>query len=182
MRRSFQHGEVQFRVGLEGIHYERKELAGHLFRRWLVVIDDGGEARGRRGGGEGEGGCWASPVLKLWANSGWRWQTAMAMLVWMASVTAAWRQQQQLAKTIDAAMAVYFCRSRELRESNDGDDPPSAPPSPSSSSIRRCHPIRKKKRTRCGSPPHKWFLLKIGCSSPFMRLAEHLTALCAWCT
>ena len=28
------------------------------------------------------------------------------------------------------------------------------------------------------SPPHKRFL--VGCSSPFMRLAEHLTALRAW--
>ena len=27
--------------------------------------------------------------------------------------------------------------------------------------------------------PHKWFL--VGCSSPFMRLAEHLAALHAWC-
>ena len=35
----------------------------------------------------------------------------------------------------------------------------------------RCHPL--------ASPPHKRFL--IGCSSPFMRLAEHLTAPRAWC-
>ena len=34
-----------------------------------------------------------------------------------------------------------------------------------------CHPY--------SSPPHKRFL--VGCSSPFMRLAEHLTALRAWC-
>ena len=27
--------------------------------------------------------------------------------------------------------------------------------------------------------PHRWFLL--GCSSPFLRLAQHLTALRAWC-
>ena len=39
-------------------------------------------------------------------------------------------------------------------------------------------PIRKKTRTRWGSPPDKWF--SVGCSSPFMRLAEHLTALRAW--
>ena len=31
------------------------------------------------------------------------------------------------------------------------------------------------------SPPHKRFLLIVGCSSPFMRLAQHLAALRAWC-
>ena len=31
--------------------------------------------------------------------------------------------------------------------------------------------IRKKVRTRCRSPPHKW--LFAGCSSSFMRLAEN---------
>ena len=36
---------------------------------------------------------------------------------------------------------------------------------------RRCHPY--------ASPLHKRFL--VGCSSPFMRLAKHLTALRAWC-
>ena len=36
--------------------------------------------------------------------------------------------------------------------------------------FRRCHPICKKVRARCGSPPHKWFLL--GCSSTFMRPAH----------
>ena len=48
--------------------------------------------------------------------------------------------------------------------------------------VRSCHPIRnKKERTRCGSPPrYKWFL--VGCSSLFVRLAEHLAALRAWCT
>ena len=39
--------------------------------------------------------------------------------------------------------------------------------------------IHKKVRTRCRSPPQNWFL--VGCSSPFVRLAEHLTALRAWC-
>ena len=29
------------------------------------------------------------------------------------------------------------------------------------------------------SPPHKRFI--VGCSSPFMRLGEHLAALRAWC-
>ena len=42
-----------------------------------------------------------------------------------------------------------------------------------------CHPIRKKVRTRWRSPPHKQFLQ--GFSSPFVQLAEHLTALRAWC-
>ena len=37
----------------------------------------------------------------------------------------------------------------------------------------------KKVRTRCRNPPHDRFLG--GCSSPFMRLAERLTALRAWC-
>ena len=40
--------------------------------------------------------------------------------------------------------------------------------------------ICKKFRATCRSPPHKWFLE--GCSSPFMLLAEHLTALRVWCT
>ena len=35
--------------------------------------------------------------------------------------------------------------------------------------------VSKKVRTRCRSPPCKRFL--VGCSSTFMRLAEHLTAL-----
>lgn len=36
--------------------------------------------------------------------------------------------------------------------------------------------IRKKSpRTRCESPPHKWFT--VGCSPPFTRLVDHLTAL-----
>ena len=49
------------------------------------------------------------------------------------------------------------------------------PPPPLSS-------LCKKVRTRGRSPPHKRFLVSwIGCSSPFMRLAEHLTALRAWC-
>ena len=39
--------------------------------------------------------------------------------------------------------------------------------------IRRSRPCVQK------SPPHKRFL--VGCSSPFMRLAEHLTVLRAWC-
>ena len=39
--------------------------------------------------------------------------------------------------------------------------------------------ISKKVDTRCRSPSFERFLE--GCSSPFMRLAEHLTALCAWC-
>ena len=38
---------------------------------------------------------------------------------------------------------------------------------------------RKKLGTRCRSPSYERFLE--GCSSPFMRPAEHLTALCAWC-
>ena len=41
--------------------------------------------------------------------------------------------------------------------------------------IGSCHPICKKARTKCGSPPHEWFL--VGYMSPFMRLAEHLAAL-----
>ena len=40
--------------------------------------------------------------------------------------------------------------------------------------------ICKNVRTRCRSPPHMRFL--VGCSSPSMRLAEHLTVLRAWCT
>ena len=39
--------------------------------------------------------------------------------------------------------------------------------------------INKKVGTRCRSPSYERFLK--GCSSPFMRLAEHLTALRAWC-
>ena len=39
--------------------------------------------------------------------------------------------------------------------------------------------ISKKVGTRCPSPSYERFLE--GCSSPFMRLAEHLTALRAWC-
>ena len=31
------------------------------------------------------------------------------------------------------------------------------------------------------SPPHKRFLRVVGCNSNFMRLAQHLTALRAWC-
>ena len=38
----------------------------------------------------------------------------------------------------------------------------------------------KKVRTRCRRPPHTWSLA--GCSPPFVRLAEHLTVLRAWCT
>ena len=38
--------------------------------------------------------------------------------------------------------------------------------------VRRCHPVQE-------SPPHKRFV--VGCSSPFMRLAQHLKALRAWC-
>ena len=41
--------------------------------------------------------------------------------------------------------------------------------------FRNRHPTCMNVRTRCGSPPHKWFL--VGCSSPFMRLAEHLMAI-----
>ena len=40
--------------------------------------------------------------------------------------------------------------------------------------------VRKEAGTRCGSPPNQWFLE--GCSSPFMIITEHLTALRAWCT
>ena len=40
--------------------------------------------------------------------------------------------------------------------------------------------VREEVRPRCGSAPHKWFLVM--CSSPFMQLAEHITALRAWCT
>ena len=39
--------------------------------------------------------------------------------------------------------------------------------------------VCKKVRARRGSPPHKWFIVE--CSSPFMRLAEHITANRAWC-
>ena len=39
--------------------------------------------------------------------------------------------------------------------------------------------VCRKVRARCQDPPHKRFL--VGCCSPFMRLAEHLTALRAWC-
>ena len=39
--------------------------------------------------------------------------------------------------------------------------------------------ISKNLGTRCRSPSYGRFLE--GCSSPFMRLAEHLTALRAWC-
>ena len=39
--------------------------------------------------------------------------------------------------------------------------------------------ISKKVGTRCRSPSYEWFFE--GCSSPFMRLADHLTALRAWC-
>ena len=39
--------------------------------------------------------------------------------------------------------------------------------------------ICKKVRTRCPSPPHKRFL--VGCNSPCMRRAQHLTALRTWC-
>ena len=39
--------------------------------------------------------------------------------------------------------------------------------------------ICKKVGTRCRSPSYERFLE--GCSSPFMRLAEHLTALRVWC-
>ena len=39
--------------------------------------------------------------------------------------------------------------------------------------------IIKKVSTRCRSPSYERFLE--GCSSPFMRLAEHLTAHRAWC-
>ena len=38
---------------------------------------------------------------------------------------------------------------------------------------------RKKVRTSCGSPPRTWSL--VGCNSPVMRFAEHLTGLRAWC-
>ena len=41
-------------------------------------------------------------------------------------------------------------------------------------------PTCKKIRTRCGVPFHKRLLL--GCSPPFIRLAEHLTVLRAWWT
>ena len=33
--------------------------------------------------------------------------------------------------------------------------------------------------TRCRTPPHKWFI--VGRSSPFIRHAEHLTSIRAWC-
>ena len=39
--------------------------------------------------------------------------------------------------------------------------------------------ISKKVGTKCRSPSYERFLE--GCSSPFMRLAERLTALRAWC-
>ena len=45
---------------------------------------------------------------------------------------------------------------------------------------RNCHPICKKVRTRCGSPPHK--LVLVGRRSPIMGLAQHLAALRALCT
>ena len=47
--------------------------------------------------------------------------------------------------------------------------------------VRSCHQTRKKVCTKCGRPPHKWYLV-VGCSSPLVRLAEHLTSLRAWCT
>ena len=47
--------------------------------------------------------------------------------------------------------------------------------------VRKSASISKKVRTRCGSPPHKWFL--VACSSPIMRLAEHFyRVLYAWRT
>ncbi|CAN0267594.1 unnamed protein product [Laminaria digitata] len=48
---------------------------------------------------------------------------------------------------------------------------PTRPPTPPPQFIRRCHPYAR--------PPHERFL--VGCSSPFMLLVEHLTALRAWC-
>ena len=41
--------------------------------------------------------------------------------------------------------------------------------------------ICKKVRTRCQRPPHKRFLLLIGCCASFLRLTEQLTALRDWC-
>ena len=46
--------------------------------------------------------------------------------------------------------------------------------------IRSCHPKCKKVRTRCGGPPHMWFL--VGCSPPLGRFVQHFKALRAWCT
>ena len=43
----------------------------------------------------------------------------------------------------------------------------------------RCQPISKKVGTRCRSPSYERF--SAGCSSLFMRLAEHLTVLRAGC-
>ena len=51
---------------------------------------------------------------------------------------------------------------------------PYPPPSPRERII--CH----KAHPRFGSLPHMRFL--VGCSLPFMPLAEHLTAFRAWCT
>ena len=58
--------------------------------------------------------------------------------------------------------------------------PPPPPHWSTNRFIQCCHPsICKKLRTRCRSPLHKRLL--VGCSSPFMRLAKHLTANRAWC-
>ena len=49
--------------------------------------------------------------------------------------------------------------------------------------IRRLPSMYKKARTKRRNPPQKRFSVSIslGCSSPFMRLAEHPTARRAWC-
>ena len=53
------------------------------------------------------------------------------------------------------------------------------PPLPQSL-FEACYRICQKVRARRGCPAHKFFL--VGCSAPFVRLAEHLTKLRAWCT
>ena len=69
-------------------------------------------------------------------------------------------------------------RSRTLRWI--GIAPPYLPHTGNKSSHSALSSMRcKKVRTRCRVAPHKSLLQR--CSSPFMRLAEHLNALRAWC-
>ena len=55
---------------------------------------------------------------------------------------------------------------------------PPPPPAPPNNSLALSS-ISKKVSTRCRRSSYERFLE--GCSSPFMRLAEHVTALRAWC-